>query len=499
MAAETRKAPAGGIGRAAVGGVAWNLGSHVLDKLIGFAAFAFVVRLLTVELAGVVMLAVAAIDIVAVLAFSGIGSRIIQHHAPDQRLTSTAFWVQVSAMLLLMAGIQLGAGTAGRLLDEPRIVPLLHALSFVLLPQGVAIIPSSLLSRALRYRELSLCALASSSLGALGGVIVALAGHPFWALVTQRFVASIAFAVLSFVVSGWRPALVFDGPLAGETIRFAAPLMGSALTVSMHAQATTLIVGAFLPVEVVAFYRVATRLSEVLFQFSLGPVTRVFLSVFSLLRADRDRARRAFLNVLAVVAFVTFGAYGLVSGTASSVMVMLFGPAWAPAGPVFVLIALASVTLPLTAFISPALTAAGRTNLVFLFHLTNLLALLATVFAAVPFGLDAVLYTAIGRSLALAPLPFLALRAAFGLGPLQLLPVLLPPLSAALVAGVAGHGVLPMLLTLPLPLAIGLAWMAAGVVLIAVQVALAWRRSREIVRMLSGMLRQGGLGVSGTG
>jgi O-antigen/teichoic acid export membrane protein len=498
MQAEAPVPPTQGIGRTAVGGVAWNLGGQVLDRILGFIAFAIVVRLLTVELAGVVMLAASAIDMVAVLAFAGVGDRIIQHHAPDRRMLSTAFWLQMGMTLVLVAGLSLGAGGIASLLGEQRIVPLLHVLALVLLPQAAAIVPSSILARRLRFRDLSLCSLGSSFLSAGAGITVALAGEPFWALVVQRMTATVVFMALVFWLTRWRPDAVFDRAIAGETLRFTLPLMGSALTQSVHTHASPVLIGAFLPIEAVAYYRVAARLADVVWQFSLGPITRVFLSVFSVLRADRERARRAFLNILTVVACVTYASYAIIAGTGPEVMTLLFGPEWALSGQVFTLMACAAITMPLGAFVGPALTAAGRTRLVFLFHLASLSAMLATVPIAAQFGLFAVLYTAIGRSVLLSPLPFFALFLAFGVTAPGLLAVLATPIAAAIAGGLVADQVIALVLPhlgttrLALPAAILLAWAAGGTVFLVVQGALAYRRSREVVTMLLAMLRRGG-------
>jgi O-antigen/teichoic acid export membrane protein len=492
MPAEAPEPPKEGIGRAAVGGVAWNLAGQVLDRVFGFVAFAIVIRLLTVELAGVVMLAASAIDLVAVLAFAGVGDRIIQHHDPDRRVLSTAFWLQLAMTAVLILCIVLAAPTVAFLLGEQRIVPLLYVLAVVLLPQAAAIVPSSILARKLRYRELSLCSLASSFVSAIAGIAVAVAGEPFWALVVQRMVATVAFAALVFWLTRWRPEALFDRPIAADVLRFTIPLLGSALTQSAQSHASTLIIGAFLPVQAVAYYRVAARLNEVVWQFSLGPIVRVFLSVFSLLRADKERARRAFLNILAVVACITYASYALLAGSATEVMVLLFGREWAPAGPVFVLMALAAVMQPVSAFVSPALTAVGRTNLVFVFHLVNLLAMLATVPIAAQFGLMEVLYTTIGLRIVLSPLAFFAVRLAFGVSVQTLLVVLAPPLVAAVAGGIVADRVIDLAATLPMPATLIVAWSAGGLVFLGVQLALAFRRSVEIVRMLLRMVRRGG-------
>lgn len=495
MNAAPEPGPRGGIGRAAAKGVAWNTLGSVGDRLIGFIALAVVVRLMRVDEAGVVMLASTIFELVMVVSQSGFGERVIQHPDPDRRLVGTVYWTHMALCAVAMVLFFLAAPHLAVLFEEPRLVPLLQVMSALLVTRALANMPSALLAREMRYRALTLSGTGASLAGAVGGIGIAFAGYPMWAVTVQLLVASLIFPVLIFRASRWWPPLAFSLAECRLTLGFALPLVGSAGLTNAAQQVSTLLIGFFLPIEQVAIFRLASRLFDVMSHLLVLPVQRVLLAAFGRMRHDRARLTEAFLNLLRVTAALACGVYGLVAGQGTAVMSILFGHVWAPSGIILALLALGAPGLVMRSFANPSLVTVGRTRLVLAFTLAITLVLMLLVGAATQHSVEAVALAQTTTLLLSVPLSLWACSLAFGIPPATALATLPQPAIAGLAAAAASFAAAAWL---------GRAWpegslllrvLAAGVpgglAFAVVHVATGPRRTMATLRALMKLVRRG--------
>jgi O-antigen/teichoic acid export membrane protein len=488
--------PQGGIGRAAATGVMWTTLGGVFERLIGFFSLAVVVRLMSIEEAGIAMLAASTFDVILVVSTTGFGERIIQNPTIDRVLQGTVFWLKIGVCALLAVLFYLLAIPISRLFDEPRIVPLLQVMSVLIVTRAVPIVPSALMARAMDYRRLTIGTFVTSIASALAGIGVALAGYPIWALVGQFLASSIVYTVVAFSLVRWLPPLAFSPREAWRTITFAAPLLASGSMTALSAQASTLMIGASLPIEAVAFYRLAARLFEVLGQILILPVQRVLLATFSLLRGDPVRVEEAFLNLLRVLAAVAFGVYALVAAQGPDVMRLLFGPVWGPSGEILAVLAIGVVGLVARSFVNAALTAVERTRLVLLYTLVVTVGVVAVVFVASQYSVLAVAAAQSGLLVATLPLSLLAFHLAFRISPLAVAGCLPLPLLAAAAGAAASFFAARYLAEAwgagPLVVRVGAAGLAGAAAFAATHLALGPRRTMCTIRAVLAIVRRRG-------
>jgi PST family polysaccharide transporter len=483
--------PQGGIGRAAAKGVMFSTLCGIAERLIGFLSLAVVVRLMTVEEAGIAMLAASTFDVILVVSTTGFGDRIIQHPTVDRVLNGTTFWLQMLVCSALAAAFFLAAPAIALLFDAPRIVPLLQVMAALIVTRAIPIVPSALLARSMHYGVLTVGTLVTSIFSAAAGIGTALAGYPIWALVAQFTASSVTYSVFAFVAARWLPPLAFSRREAWRTLTFAAPLLASGTMTALSAQASTLMIGAWLPIERVAFYRVAARLFEVLGQILIAPVQRVLLATFSALRDDRARAEEAFLSLLRVLTAVAFGAYALAGAQGVDVMRILFGPIWGESGPILGLLAIGVVGLVPRSFVNAALTAVGRTRLVLAYTAVTTVAIVATVAIASPHGVLAVAGAQSALLVATVPLSLLAFRAAFGIAPAAVLRTMPVPLLAAAVAAAASFALTAQLAHLHIFLRAPLVGLAGGAAFAAAHFGFSPRGTMRTLRAVLALRRRG--------
>ena len=431
--------PQAGIGRAAAKGVLWSTLGGVAERLVGFLSLAIVVRLMTIEEAGIAMLAASTFDVILVVSTTGFGERIIQNPTADRALQGTVFWLKMIVCSTLAVVFFAAAGPISRIFGEPRIVPLLQVMALLIVTRAIPIVPAALLARSMNYGWLTLGTLITSVASAAAGIAVAVAGFPIWALVAQFIASSVVYTIFAFICARWLPPLRFDAREAWLTIKFGMPLLASASMSALSSQASTLLIGASQPIGAVALYRIAARLFEVMSQIIVLPVQRVLLTTFSALHGDRDRIEDAFLNLLRVVAAIAFAAYALVAAQGEAIMAILFGRDWAPSGVILAILAVGVLGLVPRAFVNASLTSVARTRLVLAYTIVVTIAVVSVVSVASGFSVTAVAAAQSSVLVATLPLSLLAFHLAFRIAPWRVLGCMGLPVIAALAAAAASE------------------------------------------------------------
>ena len=127
------------------------------------------------------------------------------------------------------------------------------------------------------------------------------------------------------------------------------------------------------------------------------PASKLFLPVLVALRgapARRDEATRQMLDMLAMSIFFVSAVCG---AAAKPIVLLLFGPRWAAAAPVFSIMTLMVPAMALYGVINPLLTAARRTRLVSVFAWANAATIMLAAWFGAPFGLRALAWALAGR------------------------------------------------------------------------------------------------------
>jgi O-antigen/teichoic acid export membrane protein len=329
------------LGARALGALRWGGLGAVGGALLQVGATAALARLLAPADFGRVALALLALRLFSYFSQLGLGAALVQRErltAQDVRLALGLTWV-VSA-----AGA-LGAAAASPLLawffGSPGLGPLLLALAPTLLVSGLGNVPTALLRRDLRFRELTLVETGAYAVGyGLVGVSAALAGWGVWSLVATAW----AQPLLS-LAGGWaltrhplRPTLRGDrAGLLGYGARHSVVSFLEFLAAGLD----TAVVGRLLGEATLGLYNRAMLLTSQPVERAAGVVARVLFPLLSAVQGDRRKVGGAFLLSVALVG-VFGGALSLgVSAAAADVVLALLGPRWVEAAPVVEVLALA--------------------------------------------------------------------------------------------------------------------------------------------------------------
>ena len=307
-------------------GVGWTAAQKWLVRISGVLTFVVLSRLLGPDDIGLVALALAFLGVLGVVADLGAATFLVQTRSWDERTRSTTFWTTLT-LSLLATGLVVGlAAPLAAVLGEPRLAPVFQALAPILVLSVTSAVPTAILQRELRFRELALREMAAGLISAVVGVGLAVAGAGVWALVGQSGTQALVSAVLVWRMSAWRPTGQVSREAFTELRRFGGPVLAVNLLQSVRDRLEQFLLGALVGVTALGYWTVAVRLLALLVEVSVAVLDSVTLPVFAAARTTAERFRRAFEYALSATQVLLVPALALLA-VASPVLLPGLRPA----------------------------------------------------------------------------------------------------------------------------------------------------------------------------
>lgn len=368
-------------------GLTWTLLDAWGGQLLALVIFIILTRLLEPADFGLVALAEVFVALGQLFADQGLGDAVIQRRVLTRLQLDTAFWAaMVTGALLTAAGFLL-AGPVSQLVREPRLEPILQALSLIFVLVALSSIQMGLLRREMDFRGLAIRKLFAFGIGGVVGIVMAFQNFGAWSLVGQQLATAGASVVLLWAVSPWRPSLHFSRVDFRSLFSFGFNVVGTDFLGFLSRNMDNLLVGVFLGPTALGFYAVAYRLLDSSQQLLLAAARRLVFPAFSRLQHDADRLRRAYLRLSRVSSMLTLPGYIGLALVAPEAIVAIFGQKWAPAGIAASVLFLIGPVLTVQAFSGAAWNAAGRPDVTLRFRLlSTIVDVIGFVIAVLIFG-----------------------------------------------------------------------------------------------------------------
>jgi O-antigen/teichoic acid export membrane protein len=420
------------LARGAARGAVWSFATVLAERSFGFVILGLLLRVIPASVVGLIAIASAISDLARLVANSGAGEQV-QASPGDRSVEAAAFWSQFLASLLFMLALFAAAPFFAALYGQPVLSLALRAMALNVVLTAFLIVPSARLASQFRFRVVGMISLGSTITGGLAALPFAFTGHGVAALIAQRMVGVVFYAVVASFAAGWVPPRPPPLPVLREGFRFSFPLMQAGLVDYIAVTGYVMLAGLRMPVAALGEFRIAQRLFEVLQEIAFMPARNVFMPVLVAVRHDparRFETTRQMLDLLSMVIFLVSAVCG---AAAKPIVLLMFGPRWEAAVPVFAVLTLMAPAAALYSVVNPLLTAAGRTRLVSRYAWANAATIAAAVWFAAPYGLLALAWALAARGVLGAGLFALAMRRGLERPAGPVLRLLILP-SAALVA-----------------------------------------------------------------
>jgi O-antigen/teichoic acid export membrane protein len=313
-----------------VTGVKWTSVSTMGRRVLALLANIAFARLLDPADFGLVAMAGVVLGFVDIFKDLGTGSALVRQKELNASLPSSVFWLNLGFGALVTLLVMALSPAIAAFYKEPGVQPVIMVMALSFLLSSLSIVHSSMLARKMQFVQLAKVELGAAVLSYIVGIGAALMGQGVWSLVYQVLTNSALSTLFIWMISKWRPQLVFVWSEVKAIMSYSLNLSGYNIFYYFAQNVDNLLIGRFLGTEALGLYDLAYKLMAFPMQAISAVFGRVMTPYYAQAQNDLPRFRQAFLRVAVAIAFVTFPLmFGLLAARESFVLAV-FGANWAP-------------------------------------------------------------------------------------------------------------------------------------------------------------------------
>ncbi len=351
------------LGTVAARGAAVTLGGQGARLLLQLTSVAVLARLLSPRDYGLVAMVVVVIGVGEISRDFGLSTAAIQAARLSDRQRDNLFWVNTALGAVLALLLVVASPLVAEFFDRPELVGISRVLALTFLLNGLSAQYRAGLNRALRFGRLVVSDVSAQLVGLLVGVVLALSGAGYWALVGQQLGQGAAALALVALAGRWRPRRPTRGADMRAFFSFGWQLAAGQLVNYAGRNADTFVIGHRFGASDLGVYNRAWQLLMVPLSQVRQPSTTVALPVLSRLQDEPRRYASYLVAGQLAFGYTLVPALGLAVGAASPLVALFLGDQWGAAVPLLQALAFGGLfeTLAYVAFwvyLSRGLTAA---------------------------------------------------------------------------------------------------------------------------------------------
>lgn len=314
-----------------ISGSFWTVFSNIASQLVTFSVTVVLARLLTPGDFGVVAISSVFVGVIILFQDLGMGAALIQRQNIDEDYLSTSFTVSLLAGVLLASLLAVSSPFIADFYNEKilRDILLVSSVGFILSP--FTSIHTTMLSKRLEFRKLSLINLGNHSLSGLISVILAFMGYGVWSMVLGKILSQPIFIPAVWAIVRWVPRPRIIKRCFYDLFGYSSNLLGFNLMNFFARNLDNLIIGKYLGAGPLGYYSVAYNLMLKPLQLISWSMGKVLFPVFSTIQDDLERTRSVYLKVLRSISLITFPMMTGLFMVAEEFILSVYGTRWEPA------------------------------------------------------------------------------------------------------------------------------------------------------------------------
>jgi PST family polysaccharide transporter len=351
-------------------GAGWLGASRLAVNLLGFLSTVVLARVLTPDDFGLVALGMAMTVMISAITDTSLASALVQHENPGRDHCNTILTLGIIRGLLAAGLFALAAYPISNLFKEPRLVGVMQVLAISLVLNGFANPRSILMTKQLIFWQQFMLQVSSRLTQFLVSVVLALIYRNYWALILGTVIGQAVSVAISYSVLPYRPRLGLKH--VRELLGFSVWLTLGNIVSTANWRIDHLLIGGFLSRSTLGLYAMGDNFAVMPTREVRTPLLAMLFPAFTHVVRSRGKLVRNYQRAQATFTCVVLPLGIGAALVADPVMPMLLGQKWRPAVLVVQILASVYAIQTLGSLAQPLAMAAGRTRLLFISDLQNL-------------------------------------------------------------------------------------------------------------------------------
>ncbi len=376
----------------AISGIIWSAFERFGQIGCAFVVQVVLARLLAPEAFGVIAMVSVFIAMSSVLVDAGFSQALVQRPNLTKADQSSVFYFNVFIGLVLTIFLYVGSPAVARFYGQVELVAILQALSITILIGSFGATHQAMLSRELRFKRLFWITFPSTLISGGIGIFMAMRGYGVWSLVGMAVAQKLSSTCLLWLLSGWRPALLFDFEGLKEMFAYGSRIALSNFLDRGFRDIYVLIIGKMYSAADVGFYQRAKSLQQLPVSSLHAVLVRVAFPLLSSIQKDPPRMKRAMRKANQIGALFSFPGMALLAAIAFPLIHVLLGEQWLESAVYLKPLCIVGALFPLQAMNLSVLQSVGRSDLYLKIQLIKKVFIIINVIIAAQFGVMAMIY-----------------------------------------------------------------------------------------------------------
>ncbi len=310
----------------------WTVATRFLNRGIGLISMLILARLLQPEDFGLVAIAMSVYAIVQLLEAFGFDTVLIQNQQATTAHYNTAWTIKAVFGVILTLLTMLVAVPASKFFREPRIVPMLFAISPMFLIGGLMNIGIVDFRKNYQFHKDFVLNVSAKLAGFVATISLVIYHQSHWVLVTGILTTAVIQLILSYAMHPFRPR--WDLTHHREIIGFSKWLLLNNFLNYLSNRSPELLLGRLSTPAAVGIFNIGHEIATLSTTEAIAPISRASFPAFSALAQQPVALARTYVEILAFIALIAIP-IGLGTYTVAPYLVeVALGAQWTAAVPV---------------------------------------------------------------------------------------------------------------------------------------------------------------------
>ena len=346
-----------------VKGAAWSAMDTIGNYGITFIVGIVLARLLSPEEYGLIGIVAIFIAVFNSIVEGGFSSALIRKKDTTQADYCTMFYINLWVSIVLALILFFGAGTIAEFFKRDELTNLTRCLSPIIILNGLGFVQRTHLTKILDFKSLTKVSIIASVSSGVIGICMAYMGFGVWSLVGQQLSRQGFNTLLLWLVSRWRPLLLFSSASFKNLFGFGWKLLASNLLDTIWKEVNQVVIGKVYSPQMLGYYTRASQYGNLISSSLTTVIQKVTYPVLSSIQNENDRMKGAYRRVIRLTMMITTIIMLCLAASAESFIVVLIGEKWLPCVPMLQILCLGMMLYPLHSINLNMLQVLGRSDI----------------------------------------------------------------------------------------------------------------------------------------
>ena len=372
-------------------GLLWSSIERFSVQVVQFILGIVLARLLFPSDYGLIGMLAVFMSISQALIDSGFSQALIQKKNADEKDYNTVFYFNIAAAICVYIFLFLIAEPVSIFYDEPLLEKLIKIMGLNIIFSSFSIVQIAILTKELNFKKQSKASLTSVIISGVVAIYFAYSGWGVWALVIQVLLKSSVNTLLLFLLTNWKPILMFSKKSFRSLFSFGSKLLFSGLLNAVFNNVYLIIIGKFYSVKELGYYTRANQFQQLPSETITVILQRVTFPVLSSIQDEDDKLFLYYRRFIKLAAFINFPLMIGLIVVAKPLIILLLTDKWVDAVPFLQLLCFVGILYPIHAINLNLLKVKGRSDLFLKLEIYKKILIMISILLTVSYGVKALI------------------------------------------------------------------------------------------------------------